>query len=275
MKYTCAEIAKELVNRGYEATEDGVVKNSVELDAVVIRNNTSIGITIYPEKLNMENLSLSETVDKMVEIIETCPELPFDTDKLQDADFVRSHVMMGVQRISTQNLIKRNSTFEGIETYLYIRMNEGIGESFTMKLTEDNIPILPITMEDAWKNAKENTFKEMEIKDMMTLMNELMGIDTDSSQNNENDNPVMLVVSNKYRTYGAVAMLDGKILKTCAEMLDTHNIYVIPSSIHEIIVTSADRMDLDEVNVMVQTVNEQEVLAEEVLSDKAYLVHIN
>ncbi len=144
-----------------------------------------------------------------------------------------------------------------------------------MKLDENHIKYLQISLDEAWKNAEKNTFKELEIKDMRTLINEMMGIDTDASQKCENDNPEMLVVSNKYRRYGAAAMLDGKTLKACAENLGVHNLYIIPSSIHEIIVISADKIDKDEVDEMVNTVNEQEVPEEEVLSDRAYLVHIN
>ena len=275
MKYTNAEIVKELENRGYEARENVVVKNSVEFNTINVKNSDSIELVIYPEKLanpsDLENLSLSEAVDIIIKIINTSPEVPCDMDKLKDTDFILSHIMMGVQKSSTQDLLKKASVFEGIEIFLYVR----IDENCTMKLDENHIKYLQISLDEAWENAEKNTFKELEIKDMRTLINEMMGIDTDASQTCENDNPEMLFVSNKYRRYGAAAMLDGKTLKACAEILGVHNLYIIPSSIHEIIVISADKIDKDEVDEMVNTVNEQEVPEEEVLSDRAYLVHIN
>ncbi len=275
MKFTNAEIVKELENRGYEARENVVVKNSVEFNTINVKNSDSIELVIYPEKLanpsDLENLSLSEAVDIIIKITNTSPEVPCDMDKLKDTDFILSHIMMGVQKSSTQDLLKKASVFEGIEIFLYVR----IDENCTMKLDENHIKYLQISLDEAWKNAEKNTFKELEIKDMRTLINEMMGIDTDASQKCENDNPEMLVVSNKYRRYGAAAMLDGKTLKACAENLGVHNLYIIPSSIHEIIVISADKIDKDEVDEMVNTVNEQEVPEEEVLSDRAYLVHIN
>lgn len=275
MKFTNSEIVKELENRGYEAREDVVVKNSVEFNTINVKNSDSIELVIYPEKLanpsDLENLSLSEAVDIIIKIINTSPEVPCDMDKLKDTDFILSHIMMGVQKSSTQDLLKKASVFEGIEIFLYVR----IDENCTMKLKENHIKGFQISLDEAWENAEKNTFKELEIKDMRTLINEMMGIDTDASQTCENDNPEMLVVSNKYRRYGAAAMLDGKTLKACAEILGVHNLYIIPSSIHEIIVISADKIDKDEVDEMVNTVNEQEVLEEEILSDRAYLVHIN
>lgn len=275
MKYTNAEIVKELENRGYEARENVVVKNSVEFNTINVKNSDSIELIIYPEKLanpsDLENLSLSEAVDIIIKIINTSPEVPCDMDKLKDTDFILSHIMMGVQKSSTQDLLKKASVFEGIEIFLYVR----IDENCTMKLDENHIKYLQISLDEAWENAEKNRFKELEIKDMRTLINEMMGIDTDASQTCENDNPEMLFVSNKYRRYGAAAMLDGKTLKACAEILGVHNLYIIPSSIHEIIVISADKIDKDEVDEMVNTVNEQEVPEEEVLSDRAYLVHIN
>lgn len=275
MKFTNAEIVRELENRGYEARENVVVKNSVEFNTINVKNSDSIELIIYPEKLanpsDLENLSLSEAVDIIIKIINTSPEVPCDMDKLKDTDFILSHIMMGVQKSSTQDLLKKASVFEGIEIFLYVR----IDENYTMKLDENHIKYLQISLDEAWENAEKNTFKELEIKDMRTLINEMMGIDTDASQTCENDNPEMLVVSNKYGRYGAAAMLDGKTLKACAEILGVHNLYIIPSSIHEIIVISADKIDKDEVDETVNTVNEQEVPEEEVLSDRTYLVHIN
>ena len=136
MKYTNAEIVKELENRGYEARENVVVKNSVEFNTINVKNSDSIELIIYPEKLanpsDLENLSLSEAVDIIIKIINTSPEVPCDMDKLKDTDFILSHIMMGVQKSSTQDLLKKASVFEGIEIFLYVR----IDENCTMKLDE-------------------------------------------------------------------------------------------------------------------------------------------
>lgn len=80
----------------------------------------------------------------------------------------------------------------------------------------------------------------------------------------------MLIVKTKYVTHGASVMLCEDVLSEAADMLKS-DLYILPSSIHEIIVLPVDfRDDVTGLKDMVNTVNQTQVLPEEFLSDSVY-----
>ncbi len=81
----------------------------------------------------------------------------------------------------------------------------------------------------------------------------------------------LYVLSNRRKINGAAVVLYPELLRRLGEKFGG-NYYVIPSSIHEVILLKdAEREDSGYLNRMVKTVNEQQVLPEEVLADHVYL----
>ena len=81
----------------------------------------------------------------------------------------------------------------------------------------------------------------------------------------------LYVLTNNQRFFGAGVMLYKDILAQCVAMLG-EQFYMIPSSIHEVIVLplSSD-YDIEMLNEMVREVNHYHVAVDEVLSDHVYL----
>jgi hypothetical protein len=80
----------------------------------------------------------------------------------------------------------------------------------------------------------------------------------------------MYVLTNRSHYYGAACMLYPKLLKCIGEGLDS-NFYVLPSSVHELIILQDLGMeDAATLMDMVKEVNATEVKEEEVLSDSVY-----
>ena len=80
----------------------------------------------------------------------------------------------------------------------------------------------------------------------------------------------MIVITNTLGVNGAAVILYPDILASLAKEYDT-DFYVIPSSIHEVILVSAeDDSMLAEYRQMVQDVNKRFVDPEEILSDQVY-----
>ena len=82
---------------------------------------------------------------------------------------------------------------------------------------------------------------------------------------------VMHVLSNEDKLYGAAAMLDTKTMDEIAEKVGG-DFYVLPSSVHEVIVVPKDIADkgYEALQDMVHEVNETQVSPEERLSDHVY-----
>lgn len=81
----------------------------------------------------------------------------------------------------------------------------------------------------------------------------------------------MHIMTNKYQINGASVLLYNGLLDGLAEKLGT-DLYVIPSSIHELIIMPAEdgSLSLSKLSDMVKEINENHVKEEKILSDCAY-----
>ena len=79
----------------------------------------------------------------------------------------------------------------------------------------------------------------------------------------------MYVLTNTSRNFGAVCITYPGVLK---EFAREHNsdFYIIPSSVHEVILILGEQMSVEEMNLMVEEVNEREVDSIDVLSNHVY-----
>lgn len=79
----------------------------------------------------------------------------------------------------------------------------------------------------------------------------------------------MLVLTNRQRQYGAASILYTQYLQLLAVKLN-RNLFILPSSVHEVILLPDCGLEREPLKQMVEEVNETQVAAEEVLSDSVY-----
>lgn len=90
-------------------------------------------------------------------------------------------------------------------------------------------------------------------------------------------NPPMYIITNKSGQLGASAILDKKALRRLDENIGngTHKFFVLPSSIHEMIVIPYEEMyELEEMSLLVKDVNHSLVSPAERLTDRAYIMEL-
>lgn len=85
----------------------------------------------------------------------------------------------------------------------------------------------------------------------------------------DDENLSMYILSNPSMIYGAAVMLYPNYIKQLADSLGD-DLYIFPSSIHEIIAIPAKGLEPNSLKQIVQNVNINHVLAHEVLSDNVY-----
>ena len=129
----------------------------------------------------------------------------------------------------------------------------------SLKKQKDNIVAMLI-------NAEAN--KER-LKSMTETLNDMMK----ESQDIVEDIPeTLFILSNETRQFGAICMLYPEVLKKfCVEkMID--GVFVIPSSIHEVLLMIADKnkADVEYIKQMIKEVNNENVSEVERLSDSLY-----
>lgn len=109
------------------------------------------------------------------------------------------------------------------------------------------------------------------IRTMEEIMSEIMGI---SFEPEEVSSIGMYVISNNIGINGSAVMAYPDVFKKLSDKLNADKLYILPSSIHELIavpVIGADDFNIKELKDMVMSVNGSEVSPDEILSDNVYL----
>ena len=128
-----------------------------------------------------------------------------------------------------------------------------------------------ITTSDLYRLAEENS-PRMFPAEICSLSELLFGMITDEIEGIESENDItpMLILTNSAGVNGASAILYPNLIQKLAMDLEA-NLYIIPSSIHEILIIPAEEEEgLDSLSSMVEHINANDVSPEEVLSDRAY-----
>ena len=271
---TRKDIIKELQNRGYKVEECNVVKNGVEFYGIRILTDSNIAPVIYTKEIiesaERENKSLDEVVKEVISLYEERQKLDFDVNNLTDKDFILNHLFIGLQKESTEEIIKKPcEDFEGIESYLFIKKRMSEDTNYFVRVTKKLIDRVGIAEDEAWEQAERNTFSETTIINMAKMLAEMECV-----EEMQEEIP-LFVLSNKSKIRGASGILNKKMLKEFGEKHHVNKIVVIPSSIHEMILQPYQLgTDIEEMSAMVKEINTLMVDPEERLIDRAYIVTI-
>lgn len=127
------------------------------------------------------------------------------------------------------------------------------------------------TEEQLFADAEKSTQKirPYQVKSMAETLAEMMNTSVDELPL-PNDGPQMYVVTNNVKIHGASVLAYPKFFDEMAELMNG-SFYVIPSSIHEILVIpEKDAMELSDLDAMVMEVNTTQVDPTEQLADNAF-----
>ena len=137
-----------------------------------------------------------------------------------------------------------------------------------------HLQLWKVNARELYECGLENTplLQGYELADMNTVLEEMKalgGIDDEEIEDMQQEVP-MYVLSNKSRINGASCILYKDILKDFAMVVDK-DLYVLPSSIHEVILLPSDgTQESEQLKEMVREINQSQVEKEEVLSDSVY-----
>lgn len=272
-------IITELKQRGYNAIERDIVKNGETVKAVVVKNKFNIAPVFYTDSLIESAEYAGKTLSDVVDYIEDTykkvkREENFDVDGIMEREYVLEHIRMGVQKESEENVVKCFTEYEGIEKYLYLTVDfddDSDSDSDTLssiRVTHELLDRLEVEEEELWEQAEVNTFSETTVTSLLDVMGLADVPGMEECQ--------MLIISNKSKIKGAVAMLNNDFINKLAKEMGVLKFVIIPSSIHECLLVPCyedydDETNLFGFSLMVKEVNRTEVKEEEQLSDRAYI----
>ena len=142
------------------------------------------------------------------------------------------------------------------------------------KITEPLLAQLQLTKEEALKIAKANTARSAKFEGMDTVMKNMMideGMDRELAEMMFPDQSTPLsVLTNGSGIDGAAVIACPEVLKAVQKELG-EDFYILPSSIHEaLILPKSFTDDVEDLKLMVSSINEQDVSLEDRLSDTVY-----
>lgn len=183
-------------------------------------------------------------------------------------DFVYKKVYVGLQKKRESNDIKKDTNFDDIEKYLYIRHSDN---DLIITLHKKILEFLNMQENELWEIAERNTFKETQIVTLAQVLAELAGTNISVFESMV----PLYVVSNMIRYFGASAILDMKKIKEMAKEFNIRKFVMFPSSIHECLIMPYDEnCDMDKLTNMVYEINLDHVDESEQLSDKVYIIDV-
>lgn len=255
--------------------------NGIVLDGLLIRDkNVCISPTVYVNDYYdsyVAGQELQEIIDKIEEIYkENTISEGFDAEKYCCFDNIKDHVLYKII-----NYEKNTELFKDIpyKKYLdlaivyYINIKDETFDNASILINNNQLKVWGVNEDEIDILAKKNTplVHKPEIKTMADTLIDLMSDpDDDTIEFLKNENSPMYVVSNEDKVFGAAVMLYDGLFREFSKRLNG-SFYVIPSSIHELILVPSKYVeDSSILDDMICEINATEVPMTDVLSNHAY-----
>lgn len=244
---------------------------------------TNISPTIYLEEYYEKFIRgsdvkwLAEQVLKMYYKVRI--ENTWGEDAVQDYQNVKDRIIYKlVNQEKNRELLKQvpyDSYLDlAVLFYVLVDVDEAGGQMATMLIRNEHLTWWKVTAEEIRERADTNTEKLLpyEFSAMCMVIEEMLGnSNTDDEEWRKlREQESMYILTNHIRSGGASAILyPGRLEAVGAYFKE--NYYILPSSIHEVIVIPESRaLPKEEMECVIREVNETQVQPEEFLSDRAY-----
>ena len=274
------EIVRELVDgvkliagSGYEVVEKQIRKNNgTERQAVIIRGPSDAAASvIYVENyIEKDGMTVMEAAQKIFDTYEESknPDFGFDVNDLTKKEYILNHVeyqLVNAERNAEKLKCVPSKKIADLVALYKVVTNEYSERIACFVLQNEVMNLAGITLEELDEAAAHNTKKNgFIIKTMQEVMAEITGIEEMEDESN------IFVLTNKRKINGANILLFKEKIAEVAEKAED-DLFILPSSIHELLAIPAGQADIDMLRQMVREVNDTEVAPDEILSYEVYL----
>lgn len=254
-----------------------------------LKNNgrERVGLTFSDEKVNIfptiyleefyNHYQQGELLEDIVEnIMHVYHEVKFDhtwkVNTIKDFSLIKSKIVYKLIHAKKNEIFLQNSPhllYMDLAIVFYVLFDVDDTGIATIPITNELASLWDTNLDELYRLASKNTAQLLpsSLKPMRVVIEELLGNECENVVFQED---IMFVLTNQLRNYGAACLLYDGVLQQIATELG-ENYYILPSSIHEMIVVpeskSPDRKQLLE---MITEINETHVEPEEILSDNVY-----
>lgn len=275
----CDDIKVSFENQGMPVARADIHKvvknNGHNLTALMVQQeNINVTPTIYLEPFydKYANGMLYEDVLADVERMykENAPSQDFDISCVTNFEAAKENIIYTLINYERNKEFLKTVPHKQIEdlalTYrILLPERDSYGDMATITIHDNLFKLYDVSVEELHEAAEENMKRLLPGK-VRHITDLLDGFVVPWAENIE-----MYVVSNTKNVLGAASILEPEIMDALAKNLgDTY--YVIPSSTHEVLVVSENMAKDSNMQEMIAEVNGSQLLPEEILGDKPYIV---
>jgi hypothetical protein len=286
MEMVKAKMGKDYTAQIYKVTKN----NALELDSLILqKEGKTFAPNIYLQpyyQAYLDGISMEEVTERLCSIYHNCSSSMIGKKFDFTLEAVKKNIVYRlIHYEKNSKLLKKIPHLKLLDFAITFHClvhhgQDGIG---TIRITNEHISRWKVTLEELEKLAAENTKNQFPptIRSMdeviRKMMNESNGSDEDYSeetineilQNKENSKR-MYVLTNSQGINGATCLLYSDVLKNFSNHIKS-DLFILPSSIHEVILVPFDcSIDKEVLRNMVVDVNQNQVAKDEVLSDQVY-----
>lgn len=265
------EVAQMVGNAEVKEVEKA---NGVKFTGIVVHQGT-ICPTIYVDDMYKRGMSVEDAAREVQRIAEDKnAEGIFDSDKFLDYQgFVKDRLRIRLFNKATKAEVKRSAKSLGFDDLILVPyVNVELGDTKgSIKVLKQHVERWGVTQRQVIDTAIKNSKGEISVQSLEAFLGIMMFgsgplLKTVSPESEIMDGPI--VVTNAESQNGASAILG---LIPGLKKKYPEGFYVIPSSVHEVIMMPKGMgQDVESLTQMVSEVNQAVLDPVDVLSDKAY-----
>ena len=232
-------VVKAIEKQGIKAELVKVQKNNVELMGITMGEGRVRPNMYFTEE--HEKWTVAKIAGSFILMYDKLPQAPsIDAYELMSRDYIEKHVHMKLVPESKYIIGKACKKFVDLYKLFYIDtpMKDGY-----ITLTTQHLELAGVTVDELEAWAEDS----YEVSEMI---------------------PQMLILSNETKFNGAAAITNKAVLDLACNKLGAEIIYILPSSVHEVLAVAMG--DPDELRQMVCEVNDTKVEPQERLSYNVY-----
>lgn len=275
--YSVECAVKKDLPENFSAQIHNVTKNNgnERVGLAITGEESNLSPTIYLEEF-YEKYQEGETIEEIVEQIfliyhDVKVNTRWEPKSLLDYEAVKDKIaykLINAKKNEEMLETTPHRTILDLAIVCYVLLEIDEMGTATVLVTEDILRLWDIDEDTLFERAKHNT--QRLLPEQFCAMKAILMEFCDGSMKLPEESDGLYVLTNERKHLGAICMLYPEVLKNIGKQLG-ENYYIIPSSIHEVIIVpehfSPGREGLKE---MIAEVNETQVEAEEVLSNVPY-----
>lgn len=261
-----------------------VNKNNGKLTGFTFRRTEEqiVAPTVYPSERDFDayrhgEATLEQIADAMIKVaVQGMDEQPdFDIENIANWEFAKTRILPMVISKDTNEELLKDLAHTDSKTDLAIIYHVILGGNFEdgvgcVKVTNKMREQYGVSMTEMKKCAFANAKKQMYFKTVGEELAESMGNEAATMMGIDTSDNGMWMLSNTSKTNGAGAMFVPNVLKAVAKRVNKETFYILPSSIHEVLIVTLPVPRVESLKELVEDVNTTQVSPKDKLSDSVY-----